>query len=189
LLKLTPANLPTYVYDLTADVAFLHRDGVFKLRRYSFSQIRVVTNQPLKKGDSLDSTAYYPGNSSTEIIPHLIKKGILCGAEKELKYYCGCIVDELVISYSSGRRSDETCGEGKCTVFIELSASKTGDQWRKLDDFGDIDEITKEHHDAWQKATEDYEASGNIDWWKARVPDWDERLEYIGQISDFVLWY
>ena len=189
LLKVSPSNLPTYVYDLVADVAFVHDDGVYKLKHYKFDSIRVVVNQPLRKGDSLCSNAYYPGNSNIEVIQHLMKKGVLGGLEKELRYYCGCIIGDLLIEHSPGKHNFETCGIGNCTLFIELSACKTGDKWRELDNFGTIDEISKEQHDAWQKALDEYNASGDIEWWKLRIADWDERLELIGNKSDFLLIY
>lgn len=120
--KLKPQNLPVYTYQLNASVAFVFNREVYALCAYSFAKIKIAVNQPLRAGDVLDNSCCYYGNENTELIPHLQKSRVLCGAEEELRYYCGCRIDRLALSYVG--EYSRSCGDGKCTVFVEFLANQ-----------------------------------------------------------------
>jgi hypothetical protein len=180
LLRQSPKNLPVYVYHLQAYIALVHGAIAYKLRGYSFSNMRVVSNQPLRAGDVLNNNCCYYGNESIEIIPHICCKGLLGGAEIELRYYYGCQINQMAISYVECPSPGDSCGVGSCTVFIELSASALDDKIKALNNRYEC--LTKLQRDILEFLGIEYKASQNLDYWKKRIPDWDERLECIGEV-------
>ncbi len=150
-LNLKPKNLPVYIYRIQANIALVHERLVYKLKLYDFSAITIRANQPLRPGDVLSNDCCDYGNGYTEIIPHLGKKKVLGGVEKELQDYFGCQINRMAISYVDDNSIGYSCGVGSCTVFIGLP----------------------DRH--------------NLEYWKKRIPDWDTRLECIGEVpSDFM---
>ncbi|BAZ19075.1 hypothetical protein NIES4071_109600 (plasmid) [Calothrix sp. NIES-4071] len=182
-LKLNPRNLPVYTYRLEAKVALVKDRIAYKISRYTFSKISVAVNQPLRVNDVLMPQCCYFGNENTEIIAHLQKKHYLGGAEQELNYYYGCRIDRLAISYvdENDCYGYASSGDGSCTVFIELSAGKLGNEYRRL---FDMDEDKISSHEAAQidLVEKEYQESWGIEYWKKRIPKWDEQLECIGEI-------
>ena len=151
ILDLKPRNLPVYVYHPEADIALVHDGLAYKLKLYDFSAITIRANQPLRPGDVISNDCCYYGNRYTEIIPHLGKKKVLGGVEKELRDYYGCQINRMAISFFDNDSMGNSCGVGSCTVFIGLPASH------------------------------------NLEYWKKRIPDWDKRLECIGEVpSDLI---
>ncbi len=185
LLRVIPKNLPVYVYHLQAYIALVHGSIAYKLRGYSFSSMRVVSNQPLRPGDVVNNNCCYYGNESIEIIPHICIKRLLGGVEIELRDYYGCQINQLAISYVEGHSHWDSCGVGCCTVFIELSASALDDKIKALNNRHEC--LTKLQRDTLEFLGMEYLASQNLDYWKKRIPDWDERLECIGEVpSDLI---
>jgi hypothetical protein len=192
ILELPPSNLPVYVYNLEADVALVLDKIAYKIRHYSFTSIRVASNQPLKPGDVLTSNSCYFGNNNTQLIPHLNKKRILGGAEIELKYYYGCLIDKLAISYVDPNsefkslKRYESCGDGKCTVFIELSIGDTSEKYRILNEREDS--LSLEERLEYQLCEQEFFKKHDLAYWQNRIPDWDERLERIGDIPENLIY-
>lgn len=183
-LKLKPQNLPVYVYRLDASVAFILNRVVYKLLGYNFAKITIAANQPLREGDVLDNSCCYYGNENTEIITHLCISKVLGGAEEELRYYCGCRIDKLAISYAG--EYDRSCGDGKCTVFIELSTSALLDSIKRLEEKSpDLESFDIEALDA---MNEEYLAAGSIEYWRNRVPNWDKLVECVGEVPDNLIY-
>lgn len=182
LLRIKPQNLPVYVYHLDADVALVHNRIAYKLRRYFFSRITVAANQPLRVGDVLTSSFCYYGNSDVEIIPHLHKKNELGKSGIVLRYYYGCQIDKMAIAFvdmdEEYRR--KTCWHGRCTVFIELSDSSLSERIGELDNRWES--LTEAEHECLRSLRKDQMDSDSIDYWKKRIPDWDERFECLGEI-------
>lgn len=151
ILDLKPRNLPVYVYRLHADIGLVHDGLAYKVKSYNFSGIIIRANQPLRAGDVLLNDCCYYGHQNAEIIPHMCKKKVLGGVEKELRDYYGCQINRVAISFFDDNSIGNTCGVGSCTVFIGLPASH------------------------------------NLEYWKKRIPDWDTRLECIGEVpSDLI---
>jgi hypothetical protein len=180
ILQLKPQNLPVYVYSLEADIALVHDRIAYKLRAYSFDNIKVASNQPLRPGDVLCRNSCYYGNEYTEIIPHLQKKCLLGGAEIELRYYYGCQIDRLAISYVDENSIWDSCGAGYCTVYIELSPGELNAKLQSL--YEREDELTEAECDTLESLRQEYLGAKTLDYWKKRIPDWDKRLECIGEV-------
>lgn len=175
-LNVRPQNLPIYAYDLYADIGLVLNEQVYKLKYYQFARIRVLSNQPLRVGDVLDGSGCYFGNESVTVLDHLNKKGVFAG---ELQYIYGCQIDRLNISYCPGEYSWETSGNGYCTVFIELSASKLSEIVREFDQRYlslDKDELAD-----FRNKQNELELSDNLDYWINKLPQWAE-LEHVGTI-------
>lgn len=187
ILKLKPQNLPIYTYWLTASVAVVHKRIAYKLKNYgTFSDIKVAANQPLKADDILRNECCYYGNDNIELLPHLSKKRALGGAEDELMYFCGCRVDQIDIAYSDDPSSDDSCGGGKCTVFIELSLGKSSKEYHQLD--GRWGKLTDEERFRHEALLRELEASDDIEYWKKRVPNWNDYVEEIGAEPDDLIY-
>jgi hypothetical protein len=180
LLTLIPKNLPVYVYNLQAYIALVHGTIAYKLKWYSFSNMRVASNQPLRAGDVVNNNCCYYGNEYIQIIPHICIKGLLGGAEIELRDYYGCQINQMAISYVEGHSHGDSCGVGCCTVFIELSASDLNDKIQALNNR--YEWLTEAERNRLELLKMEYKASHNLDYWKKRIPDWDERLECIGEV-------
>lgn len=179
-LKQKPINLPTYVYSMTARVALVHYREAYRLKNYIFSDIPVVANQPLRAGDVVSNNCCYYGNKNVEILEHMKSKGILRDVGDELKYYYGCQIDSLNINYVDEGSIASYNGYGCCTVFVELSCGATNKRYRQLDErYQELD--VSEHIEREVLIQHDLE-SRDIDYWKNRLKDWDEKLEYIGEI-------
>ncbi len=186
LLTLMPNNLPVYVYRFKADIALVHTTRAYKVRGYSFSNMKVASNQPLRPGDVLDNNCCYYGNEYIEIIPHIRSKSLLGGAEIELRHYYGCQINQMAISYVEGHSYLDSCGVGCCTVFIGLSASYLDDKIKALNNR--YEWLSKLQRDMLEILRMEYQASHNLDYWKKRIPDWDERLEYIGEVPSDLMY-
>jgi hypothetical protein len=185
LLKVKPQNLPTYVYKLEATIALVHDKIAYKIRNYTFTNITICVNQPLRVGDVLDNTCCYFGNENTEIIPNLQKHKELDGVEGELKDYYGCQITQLTISYIEDYDFPESCGVGKCLVFIELSANNVLGELKKLNQ---RERLTPEEQKRWTALQKEMRDADKLDYWKNRIPDWDERLECIGEIPSNLIY-
>jgi len=182
LLKVKPANLPTYVYKLTADVALVHQGDAYKIKGYSFDNITVAANQPLRAGDYVARDSCYFGNENTEVIQNLCKKKILGGVEKELENYRGCRLDFLILSYVDSNSTYGHCGDGTCTIFIELSPTKTIKRFHELDERSDNDELSSKEQQELEELSKNHLGSHDLEYWKKRIPDWDKKLECIGEV-------
>ncbi len=185
LLRLIPTNLPVYVYHLQAYIALVHGTTAYKLRGYSFTNMRVASNQPLRAGDVLYNDCCYYGNEAIEIIPHIHGKSLLGGAEIELRDYYGCQINQMAISYVECHSHWDSCGVGCCTVFIGLFANDLDDKIKALNNR--YKWLTKAERGRLESLTKEYQASHNLDYWQKRIPNWDERLECIGEVpSDLI---
>ncbi|KST67397.1 hypothetical protein [Mastigocoleus testarum] len=187
ILNLKPRNLPTYIYHLLAEIGLVHNRFVYKLQGYQFRSISVATNQPLRVGDVVDNSCCYFGNQSTEIIPDLIRKRVLSGVEEELQYYHGCQIDRLCFSYADNQIS--SCGNGYCIVFIELSSGKIGDEMRRLQELESENKLNRTEVELLLSLEEEYSTqTHNLEYWKQRIPDWDKRVEFIGEIPNDLIY-
>lgn len=185
LLTLMPKNLPVYVYRFKADIALVHGTRAYKLRGYSFSNMKVASNQPLRPGDVLYNNCCYYGNEYSEIIPHIRSKSLLGGAEIELRDYYGCQINQMAISYVEGHSHWDSCGVGCCTVFIGLLANALDDKIKALNNR--YKWLSFAERDRLESLTKEYQASQNLDYWQKRIPYWDQCLECIGEVpSDLI---
>ena len=187
ILNLKPSNLPTYIYHLHAEIGLVHNRFVYKLQGYQFSRITIATNQALRTGDVVDNSCCYFGNQHTEIIPHLIKKRVLSGVEEELRYYYGCQIDRLCLSYPGDQGN--SCSDGYCIVFMELSPGKISDEIKKLQDLESENKLNLTERELLHKLEKEYFlANHNLEYWKQRIPDWNERVEFIGEVSENLIY-
>ena len=186
ILNLNSSNLPTYIYHFHAEIGLVHNRFVYRLKSYQFSCITIAANQPLRVGDVVNNSCCYFGNESTEIIPDLIKKRVLSGAEEELQYYCGCQIDRLCLSYADNRTN--SCGDGYCMVFIELSAGKTADEMRRVQDLGSENKFDLKQRELLRTQELEYLESHGLEYWKQRIPDWNERVEFIGEVPENLIY-
>ena len=180
ILKIKPQNLPVYVYQLDADVAVVHDRIAYKLTAYSFNTITVASNQALRPGDVLTNSCCYYGNEHTEIIPHLHKKGYFGNTGIDLRYYHGCRIDRLAISFVNDNSVSPSCGDGDCTVFIELSDSSLRERIRQLQDR--YEKLTQVELSLLKSLKQERLDDNSIEYWKKRIPRWDENFECIGEV-------
>jgi hypothetical protein len=185
ILELKPKNLPTYIYKLDAHVAFVHKRIAYKLKAYCFSTITIAVNQPLRPGDVLSEKCCYFGNMHIEIIHHLQNKYCLNGATEEFKYYSGCKIDRLSLCYVEDKdhSSDPfvSCGNGECTVFIPMLTSSAGYKFTRLD-ARNKEDLTIEELETLELLRKELVKSGELEYWKKRIPYWDTELENIGEV-------
>jgi len=178
-------NLPVFVYRLAASVVLV-KDGLgYELRSYSFETITIKSNHPLRPGDCVDSSSCHFGNENIEIIPHLISRRELGDICEELQYYYGCEITCLTQSFvdPENPHAYQSCGTGKCRVFIELSASKISAKFREIDEsFGDFAELTPTRRLEYDQISDEYDKSRKIDYWKNRAKKWDENIIEIGEV-------
>lgn len=181
-------NLPVYVYHLPAHVVLVHKRIGYEINGYSFADIIIKSNHSLRVGDCLTMSAVYPGNSATEIIPHLQKKGYLSGVCEELEYYYGCEIIKLAHNFVDLNTEYplSSCGSGTCRIFIELSPSKLADTYRELDkNLNNLSDSEQAVHDAIEK---EYFASDTLEYWKTRIKDWDSELTCIGEVPENLIY-
>ncbi|NER46966.1 MAG: hypothetical protein F6J92_09750 [Symploca sp. SIO1A3] len=180
ILEIKPVNLPTYVYKLIADVALVHQGDAYKIKGYSFDDITVLANQPLRAGDYVACDSCYFGNENTEVIQHLCKKKILGGVEKELQLYYGCQIETLKICYLDNNSTYGHCGDGTCTIFIELSPTKTIKRFHELDERSD--DLSLHQQFELEELRKNHLTNYDLEYWKKRIPDWDKKLECISEV-------
>lgn len=182
--KMTTSNLPVYIYDLDADVALVFNRQAYKIKGYDFSRIRIVTNQAIRPGDCILSSACYFGNEHTTIIDHLKKKEYLSSKNQrtiEIEDSYGCRIDQLSLGFSDGSIYS-TCGDGSCTVFLELSDAYITRRIRQLVEREDkLNVVERMELDNLKKETLQ---DKNIQYWKERLAPWDERFENIGEVPE-----
>lgn len=187
ILNLKPSNLPTYVYRLHAEIGLVHNRFVYRLQDYQFSCISIATNQPLRVGDIVDNSCCYFGNQSTEVIPDLVKKRVLSGVEEELQYYYGCQIYRLRFSYADNQAN--SCGSGYCMVFIELPPIKISDEMRRLQNLESENKLNVTERELLRSLEKEYlEKNDNLEYWKQRVPDWNKRVEFIGEVPENLIY-
>lgn len=186
ILRIQPSNLPVYVYYLEAHIALVLDRIAYKIRYYSFKNIRVAANQPLTAGDVLMNNCCYYANESTQVILDLREKNVLGGDEIELKHYYGCLINKLAISLVDADSMLESCGAGECTVFIELSTGNALEQFRLLHprehELDPVERLTYRLYKNELFKTHD------LAYWQSRIPDWDERLECIGEVPNDLIY-
>jgi hypothetical protein len=179
LLKAKSQNLPVYVYRLEAKIVLVHHGIGYELQTYSFGDIIVFVNQPLRTGDILQKNCCYYGNELVELIPQLQSKEILNGVEKNFRDYYGCEVTHLAISYVGEGSKQNTSGVGECRVFIDLVAWDALDRMKALEN--NYQELTSSEHQELRLLQEELSTVNNLKYWKQRISNWDDRFKCIGE--------